>query len=51
MIERFWRPMKDLATANCLLKTVADLLQSIEQVLAAQNTPEHPLRLLFSISL
>jgi transposase len=51
MIERFWRHMKDLATANCLFKTVSDLLHSIEQVLDAQNTPGHPLRLLFSKSL
>ena len=51
LIERFWRHMKDLATANCLFKTSLALLQSIERVLDAQNTPGHPLRLVFSKSL
>jgi transposase len=51
MIERFWRHMKDLATANCLFKSSLALLQSIERVLDVQNIPEHPLRLVFSKSL
>jgi transposase len=51
LIERFWRHMKDLATANCLFKTTSALLQSIQAVLDAQNILGHPLRLLFSKSL
>lgn len=51
MIERFWRHLKDLATANCLFKTTLALLHSLECILAAQNISGHPLRLTFSKSL
>ncbi|MCU0498378.1 MAG: IS630 family transposase [Anaerolineae bacterium] len=51
MIERFWKHLKDLATANGFFKSSFALLKSIERVLEAQNTPKHPLRLVFTKSL
>lgn len=44
-IERFWRHMKDVATANKLFASVEDLILNLKRVLAAQNQPEHPLRM------
>lgn len=47
-IERFWRHMKDTATANKLFPSVDDLLANLRRVLEAQNQMNHPLRLAFS---
>ena len=47
-IERFWRHLKDVATANCLFRSVDELLANVRRVLHAQNEPVHPLRLTFS---
>jgi transposase len=46
-IERFWRHLKDTATANKLFLTANALLDSLSRVLEAQNQPTHPLRLTF----
>jgi len=46
-IERFWRHMKDTAYANTLYKSMNDLLDNVNEVLSAQNTINHPLRLNF----
>lgn len=51
MIERFWRHLKDIVTANCLFRSTQALLAAIERALLAQNTQNHPLRLTFSKSL
>lgn len=47
-IERFWRHLKDLATANTLFHSFTALLDNVHQVLAIQNEPLNPLRLSFS---
>jgi transposase len=47
-IERFWRHLKDVATANHLFHSVQILLDNVRAVLAAQNEPHHSLRLTFS---
>jgi transposase len=47
-IERFWRHLKDIATANWLYPSVDELLANVRRVLHAQNEPLHPLRLTFS---
>lgn len=47
-IERFWRHLKDLATANTLYATMADLVDTVRVHLANQNDPLHPDR--FTIS-
>lgn len=47
-IERFWRHLKDTATANTLFRSVDALLDNIRSVLQAQNELHHPLRLTFS---
>ena len=44
-IERFWRHLKDIATANKLFLTINGLLANLEHVLDAQNQPEHSLRM------
>lgn len=44
-IERFWRHLKDIATANKLFPSIRDLLLNLETVLATQNVPDHPLRM------
>ena len=46
-IERFWRHMKDTAYANTLFKSMDDLLDKVTEVLSAQNTINHPLRMKF----
>lgn len=45
IIERFWRHLKDTATANKLFLTIENLLTNLEQILIAQNQVEHPLRM------
>ena len=47
-IERFWRHLKDLATANKLFPTIEALLLNIHKVLDAQGVPDHSLHLSFS---
>jgi transposase len=47
-IERFWRHLKDVATANSLFASLDQLLGNIRRVLHAQNQPHRPLRLTFS---
>jgi transposase len=46
-IERFWRHLKDTATANKLFLTATTLLDNLYRVIDAQNQPAHPLRLSF----
>ena len=46
-IERFWRHIKDKAYANTLYKSMNDLLDKVQEVLSAQNTIGHPLRMQF----
>lgn len=46
-IERFWRHLKDTATANKLFLTVSALLDNLRTVIDAQNQPVHPLRMSF----
>jgi transposase len=46
-IERFWRHLKDTATANKLFLSSTALLDNLTLVLEAQNQPAHPLRLSF----
>ena len=43
-IERFWRHLKDLATANTLYATMADLVDTVRVHLGHQNDPAHPAR-------
>ena len=47
-IERFWRHLKDLATANSLFPSMDALIENVKTVLAVQNETHHPLRLDFS---
>jgi transposase len=47
-IERFWRHLKETACANCLFKTIQELLDSVDKVLAIQNELSHPDRFIFS---
>lgn len=47
-IERFWRHLKDTATANKLFLSAATLLNALRHVLTAQNQADHPLRLSFN---
>jgi transposase len=46
-IERFWRHLKDTATANKLFLTASALLDNLARVIEAQNQPVHPLRMSF----
>jgi hypothetical protein len=46
-IERFWRHLKDLASANTLFPNLDDLASSVWTVLEAQNQPGHDLRFAF----
>jgi transposase len=46
-IERFWRHLKQTATANKLFLTIAALLDNLEAVLLAQSQPDHPLHITF----
>lgn len=46
-IERFWRYLKERACANRLFKTVDDILDSVDKVLALQNDLESLDRFLF----
>jgi transposase len=46
-IERFWRHLKDTATANKLFLTASALLDNLYRVIHAQNQPVHPLRMSF----
>lgn len=50
-IERFWRHLKDTATANTLFLTISALLDNLLKVIDAQNQPAHPLRMSFRKSL
>jgi len=47
-IERFWRHLKEAACANRLFKTIADMIDSVDKVLAIQNDLTHSDRFLFS---
>ena len=47
-IERFWRHLKDVATANTLFASLDQLVENVRRTLDAQNQPQHPLRLTFS---
>ncbi len=49
-IERFWRHLKDLATANKLFLTFESLLHKLHWGLDVQNDLLHPFRLSFSKS-
>ena len=46
-IERFWLQFKQLAVANCLHRSQEVLDQSVTQMMADQNTLNHPNRLRF----
>lgn len=46
-IERFWRHLKDLACANQLDLAVENLADRVDQVLSAQNSPDHVLKMSF----
>jgi transposase len=46
-IERFWRHLKETATANKLFLTSSILMNNLEAVLAAQNQSDHLLHLSF----
>jgi len=46
-IERFWRHLKDLASANKLDLAMENLLNRIEAVLSFQNSENHHLKLSF----
>lgn len=46
-IERFWRHLKDTATANRLFLDISALLDNLLKVIEAQNQPVHPLRMSF----
>ena len=48
LIERFWRHLKDHATANTLFPNLADLQASVECLLVLQNDPVHPQRFILS---
>jgi len=48
LIERFWRYLKDHATANTLFPNLADLQASVECLLALQNEPSHSQRFTLS---
>ena len=47
-IERFWLHFKQLAVANRLHRSLADLQQSVDDVMAQQNRLTHPNRLRLS---
>jgi transposase len=47
-IERFWRHLKESATANRLFKVVQDVVDSVVKVLAIQNDLSHADRFLFA---
>ena len=47
-IERFWLHLKNLAVANCLHRSLADLLTVLQQTLVNQNLPHHSDRLVFA---
>lgn len=47
VIERFWRHLKQSACANRLFKTIQELLDSVDKVLAIQNDLLHSDRFLF----
>ncbi len=46
-IERFWRHLKGLACANKLDMGMDHLATRVDNVLAAQNTPDHALKMSF----
>lgn len=47
-IERFWKHLKATACANHLYRSLAELTQRVEAVIACQNQPYHNLKLSFS---
>jgi transposase len=47
-IERFWRHLKEAATANRLFKLIGDVLDSVDKVLAVQNDLSHSDRFLYA---
>lgn len=47
-IERYWRHLKEKACSNCLFKTIEELLDSVDKVLAIQNELNHSDRFLYS---
>ena len=47
-IERFWKHLKEKACSNRLFKTIKEMLDSVDKVLAIQNDLTHSERLLFS---
>lgn len=47
-IERYWRHLKEKACSNFLFKTVEDLIESVEKILAIQNDLTHSDRFLYS---
>lgn len=46
-IERFWRHLKDLACANRLDLSIDNLSGRVDEVLSAQNSPDHVLKMSF----
>lgn len=46
-IERFWRYLKEQACANRLFESIAQILDSVDKVLAVQNDLHHSDRFLF----
>ena len=46
-IERFWRHLKEKACANRLFKSITELLDSVDKVLAVQNDDSASDRFLF----
>ena len=47
-IERYWRHLKEKACANRLFKTMTEMIDSVDKVLAIQNDLTHSDRLLFT---
>jgi len=47
-IERFWKHLKEKACANRLFKTIAEMIDSVDKVLAIQNELTHSDRFLFT---
>jgi len=47
-IERFWRHLKEQACANRLFKSISEILDSVDKVLALQNDLVNPDRFSFS---
>ena len=47
-IERFWKHLKANACANFLYRSIDELQQNVQNLVACQNRPDHDLHLSFS---